>query len=592
MKNRVFKILSGCLLIGLYSTELFAFPNILETWRITYPTSSSDDANCQLCHQNSGGGNGWNAYGWSIRGLINDEGETIADAITLSEGSNSDVDPTRASNITETNGNSQPGWTLGANNTIFFKNDTTLANQTPPSLPTEIDPPARILDPIVGGIAKSGSIRLEDVANGFVAPNYATPAPGLAGHLFVVDQVGKLWQVNLSTGAKVEFLDTSADLVNGGALGAFGPGTFDERGLLGVAFHPQYASNGLLYTYQSEPLDGAADFSTIEGGQTANHQTVIAEWQVTNPTSALSVVNNATKRDVLRIDQPQFNHNGGMLSFGPDGFLYISLGDGGGRDDEQTGHGASGNGLDATNPLGAILRIDPTGNTSANGQYAVPGSNPFTAGGDNRLDEIFAYGLRNVFRFSFDSMTGDLIAGDVGQGDIEEVNIIESGKNYGWNAKEGTFFFYPNGIDPGYVSNVMSPNATNDMVDPILQYDHDEGLSVMGGYVYRGTEMPDLVGTYVFGDWSRDFGTPDGRLFFSSDMQTMREFNVSGQNGLGFFLNGFGQDEGGELYIVGNTTGTPSGTTGVLKKLVSSAAGDETCFPIPNGSNNVAVVCL
>lgn len=577
-------------------TVAAALPNFFTAWQDAYPDSASDDAGCQLCHQNSGGGDGWNPYGWELRQLIRNEGQSINAALTTAETFNYDLDLTGAWNITEIDLDTQPGWARGAVNTICFIDTSCLTNQLPPVVPTEIDPPEKLQDPIVGGIAGGQTIELEDVASGFVVPNYATPAPGLNGYLFVVDQVGVIWQIDLSDGSKVEFLDVSAQLV---ALGVFGPGSFDERGLLGLAFHPQYATNGRLYTYQSEPVNGAADFSTMPNGIAADHQTVIAEWQVANPTSPLSVVNAASKRVILRIDQPQFNHDGGMLAFGPDNMLYISLGDGGGADDvdgqvsfgsPMVGHGQS-NGLDATNPLGAILRIDPLGNSSGNGQYSVPGSNPFTAGGDNRLDEIFAYGLRNVFRFSFDSQTGDLYAGDVGQNDIEEVNIITSGGNYGWNAKEGSFFFYPNGQNRGYVSNTPSPTATAGMIDPTLQYDHDEGLSVMGGYVYRGSDLQNLVGSYVFGDWSTDFGTPRGRLFYSDDMQTIREFKIRGQADLGLFLNGFGQDQNGELYIVGNTTGTPTDTTGVLRKIVQPGESD-MCFPVAAGQGRMAVVCL
>ncbi len=208
-------------------------------------------------------------------------------------------------------------------------------------------------DPIQQGGAP---IRLETVATGLTAPNFGIYAPGDDGRLFVSDQDGILWAIDLSGGGKSVFLDVSGRIV---PLGAFGPGTFDERGLLGVAFDSGYASNGLLYTYTSEPVSGPADFSTMPPSTTPNHQAVILEWQVPNPGDPASVVDPASARELLRVDQPQFNHNAGAINVGPDGMLYIALGDGGGRDDEGVGHGASGNAQDPSNVLGSILRIDP-----------------------------------------------------------------------------------------------------------------------------------------------------------------------------------------------------------------------------------------
>jgi len=172
------------------------------------------------------------------------------------------------------------------------------------------------------------------------------------------------------------FLDVSGLLVE---LGIGGVGTFDERGLLGVAFHPDYANNGLLYTYTSEPVDGPADFSTIPVEGEADHQTVIREWEVSSPTLPGSVVDPTSSRELLRIDQPQFNHNGGAVNFGPDGMLYISLGDGGSADDQGVGHGTDGNGQNTSNILGALIRIDPLVDNSANGVMASLPTTPLLA---------------------------------------------------------------------------------------------------------------------------------------------------------------------------------------------------------------------
>ncbi|MGH2778252.1 MAG: PQQ-dependent sugar dehydrogenase, partial [Actinomycetota bacterium] len=170
-------------------------------------------------------------------------------------------------------------------------------------LPVTAEP---LEDPIPRPINKGGpQVRLEPVATGLTAPNWGISAPGDSNRLFVTDQDGILWAIDLASGAKTVFLDVSARLV---PLGAFGPGTFDERGLLGLAFHPDYPNNGLLYTFTSEPVSGPADFSTMPPGTPPNHQSVIAEWQVPNPSAAASVVDPSTRRELLRIDKPQFNH--------------------------------------------------------------------------------------------------------------------------------------------------------------------------------------------------------------------------------------------------------------------------------------------
>jgi glucose/arabinose dehydrogenase len=416
------------------------------------------------------------------------------------------------------------------------------------------------------------AVALEAVATGLTAPNGGTAAPGQPDRLFVTDQPGILWVIDLTTGDKTVFLDVSSRLVS---LGIAGPGTFDERGLLAGAFHPDYATNGLLYTYTSEPLSGAADFSTIPGGETAHHQSVVIEWQVPDPTNPASVVDPGSARELLRIDQPQFNHDGGQLNFGPDGMLYASLGDGGGDDDEGVGHGTNGNGQDPSTVLGTVLRIDPSGSNSANGQYGIPSNNPFV-GVTGFVEEIFAYGFRNPFRFSFDLPTGDLYLADVGQNDIEEIDIVTPGGNYGWPVMEGSFFFDPNGANSGFVTD-LDPGGTEDLTRPIAEYDHDEGTAIIGGFVYRGSAIPGLQGEYVFGDFSRTFNN-DGRLFHLDDGGKVVEAQLVSRTGLGLSLLGFGRDSDGELYLLANETGTPFGDTGVVLRI---ALPPPLCGPAP-----------
>jgi hypothetical protein len=283
------------------------------------------------------------------------------------------------------------------------------------------------------------------------------------------------------------------------------------------------------------------------------------------------------------MDKPQFNHNGGALVFGQDHMLYVSLGDGGGADDQGVGHVAQGNAqsLAPGNVLGKILRIDPLGRNSANGKYGIPPDNPFV--GKGGADEIFAYGFRNPFRMSFDPF-GRLVVGDVGQNDIEEVDIVTSGGNYGWRVKEGTFLFDDNGpnsdtdedIGKGFVY-ADSPGAPVDLLDPVAQYDHSDGpgkpetrIAVLGGFVYRGHDIKALRGQYVFGDYSGEASkTPEGHLFtlgIHNDVENLAPVN---RNPLHLAVLGFGQDREGELYLFANGTGTLTGKTGVVMKITS-----------------------
>jgi len=445
----------------------------------------------------------------------------------------------------------------------------------------------RLPDPIPAPIPSSGiTVRLEQVAGGLVGPVTATSAPGHRNTLFVVDQVGKIWAVDVGRGNARRpmrlFADLSARLV---PLGLFGI-HYDERGLLGLAFHPDFRKNGLLYTYTSEPASAPADFTTLPAGVAADCHSVVAEWRVADPKAKDLELAPGSARVLLRIDKPQFNHNGGDLAFGPDGLLYVSVGDGGAADDQGPGHAAGGNGqsLAPGNLLGKILRIDPLGRNSANGRYGIPRDNPFRGAG---VDEIFAYGFRNPFRMSFDSRTGELWVGDVGQNDLEEVDVVRAGGNYGWPIKEGTFRFDDGGAGPGFVT-ADSPGSPGGLLDPVAEYDHAspvagvrEGIAIVGGFVYRGHRVEELRGRYVFGDYSRIFARPQGRLFVlerdacGSTPRCVAELAVDGQASLGLAVLGFGRDARGEIYVLGSGTGVVDGTTGVVLRIAGARDGDE-----------------
>jgi glucose/arabinose dehydrogenase len=435
---------------------------------------------------------------------------------------------------------------------------------------------AALRDPVPQPIPPGPAIGLATIATGLTAPNWGTFAPGVPDRLFVTDQNGILWAVDLNTGARTVFLDLSGRVIATG-----------ERGLLGVAFHPAYQANGLVYTYTSEPAAAATDFP-LPPGVAPDHASVITEWVVPLPADPAAVVDPASGRIVLGVAQPQANHNGGALSFGPDDRLYISLGDGGAGDDQGPGHSPQGNGQDLGNPLGAILRIDPDGTNSANGQYGIPAENPFFPGGpgpfggpagclDGACDEIFAYGFRNPFRAAFDPATGALYAADVGQHSVEEIDLVVGGGNYGWPLKEGAFCFDANGTGPGFVTDnpdLTCGRADLGLIDPIAQYDHSEGVAVIGGFVYRGSSVPELRGRYVFGD------NRQGRLFAldrrdrlpGGDAAPGAITELQKRPDLGFSLLGFGQDAGGEIYALG-TQLVGGSLTGVILKLVPSPPG-------------------
>ena len=443
-----------------------------------------------------------------------------------------------------------------------------------------------LADPILALIPDSPTtIQLTQVANGMVQPVWGTYAPGDKDHLYVVDQVGKIFRVNVSSKGKPSdttvFLDITKRIV---PLGLFGI-NYDERGFLGIAFHPRFKENGLMYTFTSEPVSGKADFSTLPTGAVPNCQTVILEWHVLNADREDSnhplMVQTDSLREVMRIDKPQFNHNGGAIVFGTDGFMYIGVGDGGAANDIGMGHVAGGNAqsLASNNVLGKILRIDPTERNSANGKYGIPEGNPFVNKG---APEVWAYGFRNPFRISVDPATGDLWVGDVGQNNIEEVDLVDPGKNYGWPIKEGTFLFDVNAANSGFVY-ANSPGAPANLIDPIAQYDHADGVpptvpnsrvAIIGGFVHRGKGSKDLKGNYIFGDYSGPIGTPvNGHIYLlNRDDNTFANLKVDGRAKLGLAVLGFGQDAGGEVYLMASETGVVKGLTGQVFKITSASA--------------------
>ncbi|MCK6578463.1 MAG: PQQ-dependent sugar dehydrogenase [Anaerolineae bacterium] len=349
-------------------------------------------------------------------------------------------------------------------------------------------------------VAEMGA--LDEAAGGFIRPLYLTHAGDGSGRLFVVEQGGKIWILDDGERRAEPFLNISHK-ISPEAIPATG---YTERGLLGLAFHPNFAENGLLFV----------NYTDISGA------TVVERYQVSDDDANTADAQSAFQ--ILHISQPYPNHNGGHMAFGPDGYLYSSVGDGGSGGDPE------GNGQNLGTLLGTILRIDI--DVPAGQAYAVPSDNPFV-GRSNARSEIWLYGVRNVWRFSFDRLTGDLYAADVGQNQWEEVNFIPAGQggfNLGWNIYEAMHPY----------SGALAPA---DMMLPIAEYPHSQGISVTGGYVYRGNAIPDWQGVYVYGD----FGSG---MVWGTYRETPDQWRTVVLMRSGRTISSFGEDEQGELYLI------------------------------------------
>ena len=377
---------------------------------------------------------------------------------------------------------------------------------------------------LIGIIFISGSvsqIQTRKIADGFDKPIYAVSHPTDHKMIFVVEQKGVIKIVNNKTVLKLPFLDIQ-DRVHYPLF----PG--DEMGLLGFAFHPEFSINGFCFVNYVDK----------------NDYSIISRFKADSLT-----INPSSEKILLKLKQPYSNHNGGGIAFGPDGYLYIGFGDGGSAGDPET------NAQNLNNFLGKILRIDVNTNPE---KYTIPHNNPFI-GKKNVKEEIFCYGLRNPWRFSFDSLTGDLFIGDVGQNNWEEIDVILAnkmgGQNFGWNTMEG-FHCYPEEIEC---------NNTN-LIEPIWEYPNNanylktlagikqnkmDGCSITGGYVYRGNKIPEFYGRYIFGDyctgkvWSFIYENGETKNIKNHTLEILNSMNKNS-----FYLSSFGKTNEGELFIV------------------------------------------
>jgi glucose/arabinose dehydrogenase len=366
------------------------------------------------------------------------------------------------------------------------------------------------------------ALTLELVANNLDSPLLVASAPGDDTRLFVVEQGGQVRVIVDGVLQETPFIDLDGQVTAGG-----------ERGLLGIAFHPSYADNGLFYLhFSSSQINGS--------GQ-------IAEFSV-DPQNR-SLANAASRRNVLAFpNDPEPNHNGGDITFGADSFLYIGMGDGGGGNDQ---HGATGNGQNLQTLLGKLLRIDVNGR-DVDGAYSIPPNNLAAQTGQQALPEIWAYGLRNPWRFSFDACTQDLYIGDVGQNTLEEIDFLPAtalaGTNFGWRLMEG-----PN-CRPNDAACPQTDQST--LTLPVDSYPRNVGQSVTGGFVYRGSDVPGLRGRYIYADYASarffsfriDGGAVADRQEITDQMRPAGGGTIDG-------IASFGQDNAGEMYVTAYTPG-------------------------------------
>ncbi|MGQ0551392.1 MAG: PQQ-dependent sugar dehydrogenase [Armatimonadota bacterium] len=337
-------------------------------------------------------------------------------------------------------------------------------------------------------------VQTQALVTGLANPLYLTHAGDQSGRLFVVEQAGTIRVVRGGRLLPAPFLDIRSRVISGG-----------ELGLLSVAFHPRYTSNGRLFV----------NYTARQG----TLRTVVAEYRVSRNDSNRA---DRSERVILEIEQPYTNHNGGLNLFGPDGMLYIGMGDGGSGGDPHD------NGQRLESLLGKLLRIDVDGGPP----YGIPAGNPFLGRAVAR-DEIWAYGLRNPWRFSFDRPTGRLFLGDVGQNAWEEIDLIERGQNYGWRIMEGAHCFNP-----------RTNCDTSGLTLPIAEYANGPlGCSVTGGHVYRGGRIRTLVGRYLFGDYC------SGRVWSLTETRAGR-WSMASLLETGLRISSFGEDQSGELYVI------------------------------------------
>jgi glucose/arabinose dehydrogenase len=426
------------------------------------------------------------------------------------------------------------------------------SNQATPSQPAATDrSPSPSSGAVAGTDLRLPAVRLRPVASGLTSPIGLVPVPDGSGRLVVIEQTGLL-RVLSRDGRLLPrpFLDLRSRLVELES-------NYDERGLLGLAFHPRYRRNGRLFVfYSARPRPDAPSFA--ESTSTLSEFRRSADPDAADP---------RTERRLLQIDKDDINHAGATIAFGPDGYMYVSVGDSGGVQDTGADHPPEGNGQDTSTLPGSILRLD----VDRGRPYGIPADNPFAGTRGRDRPEIYAHGFRNPYRFSFDQR-GRLFVADVGQALYEEVDLVRKGGNYGWRIREGSHCVV---LAREYRTNDDCPKVARNgapLLDPILEYTHDQvGRAVIGGFVYRGRAVPGLRGAYVFGDYSGPKGVANllaarepssGSASWPWQILTVR-------GGIPSYLVGIGEAADGELYLLTKDVFGPTGRTGRVLRLTA-----------------------
>lgn len=402
-------------------------------------------------------------------------------------------------------------------------------------------------------------VKLEPLITGVNTP-LAMVQPAGDSRMFIVEQLGRVRILENGKLNPVPFLDIRTKIPKLHH-------DFDERGLLGIAFHPKFKENGKFYVSYSAHLDFQQDLGQMLW---YDHSNVVEEYTI-SPTNK-NTADLSSARRILSHPWPQFNHNGHWIGFGKDGMLYVSMGDGGYANDWGIGHNVTeGNGQDMATNLGKILRIDVDKRTG-NKPYGIPADNPFV-NNKNANPEIWASGLRNPWRCSFDTASGALFCGDVQQNSYEEISVVGKGQNMGWRRMEATHCF-----DYTKPDNHPASCDKAGLTMPILEYKNCTakpegcmGISVTGGYVYQGANAS-WKGKYIFGDWSKSFAEMDGQLFVASkgadgkwSMEVAKVTNMGGKK-LPYML-GFAQDANGDVYALTSITTGPNGALDTIYKI-------------------------
>lgn len=423
----------------------------------------------------------------------------------------------------------------------------------------------------------TAALELRSVARGMSVPLVVADPDDGTDRLFIVDQTGQILVLEDGSLAEEPFLDISERMVE------IDP-SYDERGLLGLAFHPGFSENGRFFVYYSAPLSDDAP----DGWDHTSH---ISEFRVSNDSRTADM---DSERVLMEVDQPYSNHNAGQIAFGPDRLLYIPLGDGGNAGDvdaegEDLGRPEMGNAQTVETPLGSILRIDVDGQEP----YEIPPDNVFA--NDDGVDEIYAYGFRNPYGLSFDLETGEMYVADAGQARYEEVSRVEPGGNHGWNIREGTHCFNPDDfLNPPDECPDTGPRG-EPLIAPVVEYERgpESGSVVVPAVMYRGEGVPALQGRLVFGDYGSIRYLPTGVLYVATPEENgtwpiqHADVSIGGDQpaDLERFLLGVDQDSQGRLYVLTTREGGPTGETGEVFLVDAARAEDESLW-----NNTVLIV--